>query len=315
MLNLNQLRVFYEAARLMNYTKAARKLSVSQPAVTAQIRSFEQHCGMKLFKQRGRSKHLTEAGKTLFEYAARVFSQEREIETAIEELRELKRGVLRVGTAKTYARYFMPLLVTRFHEAYPQVRIFLDEGSSRDMTLSLVEFRNELAVIARAEEHPDVCFVPFSQEEIVAIAAADHPLAGKRALGIRDLAGEPIIMKEAGSGTRKLVNQLFAQSRTVPTVLMETSNTEFIKQLVQRGEGVSFLVREAVALELKEGKLAALALGGRKMQLDVSIAYLRGQHLSPPAQAFLELLGRVTPLNRSPQGIGALMAGILAQRR
>jgi len=119
-------------------------------------------------------------------------------------MRELKRGILRLGTTKTYARYFMAFLISSFHEAYPHIKIYLDEGSSLDMTNSLLDFGNELVIIAKIEENPDICFIPFSQEEMLVILSPNHKLAGKKTISIRDLAREPIIMKEKGSGTRKL---------------------------------------------------------------------------------------------------------------
>ncbi len=313
MINFNQLRVFYHAAKHRSFTQAARRLFITQPAVTAHIKLLEGQCNLKLFKKKGRKLYLTDEGKTLYGYAQKVFEYEKQIENAIEDMRELKRGALRLGTTKTYARYFMPFLITSFHQAYPHIRIHLDEGSSADMIQSLLDFRNEVAIIAKAKEHPDVQFIPFSHEELVLIAPLRHRLAAKRPVAIRELADEPIIMKEVGSGTRKLVNELFERHRITPNVLMETSNTEFIKQLVQRGEGVSFVVREAVALELHEGKLAAIPIRGRKIYLDVSIAYLKTQHLSPPANAFLEILEKIAPTERPDQGIRTIMAGMLAK--
>jgi DNA-binding transcriptional LysR family regulator len=149
----------------------------------------------------------------------------------------------------------------------------------------------------------------------VVILAPDHHLAHKKIVSFRELAEEPIIMKEMGSGTRRLVNELFSLNDCAPDILMETSNTEFIKQLVQRGEGVSFLVKEAVALELRERKLATVPLEGGKIFLDVNIVYLKNQHLSGPAQAFLDILEKLSPENMSPQGIGTLMAKMLARRK
>ena len=122
-------------------------------------------------------------------------------------------------------------------------------------------------------------------------------------------------MKEIGSGTRKVVNKMFAKNNCTPVMLMETSNTEFIKQLVQRGDGISFLVKEAVAVELKDGKLATVPLKGHRLYLNMSVAYLKDQHLSPPATAFLDILGRLAPEEMLPQGIGALMVKMLSQRR
>jgi DNA-binding transcriptional LysR family regulator len=315
MLNFNQLRVFYLAAKHENFTTAAAKLFITQPAVTAQIRQLESSCNLKLFKKRGRKVYLSDEGKTLYPYVQHIFEYEKELEGVIEDMHELKRGVLRLGTTKAYARYFMPWIITRFREACPDIKIHLDEGSSQDMTLSLLNFRNEIAIIARAQGHPDVQFSPFSMEELILIAAPGHPLAGKHDVAFDQVATEPIIMKEVGSGTRRLVNQLFERYGVAPNILMETSNTEFIKQLVHRGDGISFLVKQSVAVELEEGKLAAITLTGARIFLDVSIAYLKDQHLSPPAQAFLDILGRLAPEEMLPQGIGPLMAKMLAKRR
>lgn len=315
MLNLNQLRVFYHAAKNLNYTIAAGELFITQPAVTAQMKAFEGACNLKLFKKRGRSLFLTDEGRALYGYAEKIFKYEKEIETAIEDMHELKRGVLSLGTTKAYARYFMPLMLSTFHENYPDIKIQLNEGSSLDMTYSLLDFKNEVAVIAKAEDLPGVNFSPFSKEEMAVIVAPGHHLTFKKAVSFKELAEEPFIMKEKGSGTRKLVEQSFANANCEPDVLMETSSTEFIKQLVQRGDGISMVVKEAVALELGEKKLAQVQLKNPQIYLDVSIAYLKDQPLSPPAQAFVETLKNLRASDIDPMGIGAMMAKILAQRR
>jgi len=316
MLNFNQFRVFYHVAKHNNFTRAAGDLFISQPAVTAQMKAFEAYCGLKLFKKKGRINWLTNEGNTLFEYAKTIFALEKEIENAIDDMRELKRGVLRIGTTKAYARYFMPLMLSTFHGKYPDIGIELNEGSSLEMTLSLLDFKNEVAIIAKAGDVSGIRFIPFSQEEMVVITAPDHHLTRRDAIFFSDLANEPFIMKDKGSGTRKLVERLFAQNNCTPNILMEVSNAEFIKQLVQRGDGVSFLVREAVAAELSDGKLAAVPLKGEKVYLDVSIAYLEDQHLSPSAKAFMDTLEKLQfGKEMTPQGIGVFMAKILSQQK
>ncbi len=315
MLNFNQLRVFYYAAKNLNYTAAARELFISQPAVTAQVKSFEEFCNLKLFKKRGRRVYLTDEGKSLYAYAAKIFKFEKEIENVIDDMRELKRGILSLGTTKAYARYFMPLMITTFHRNFPKIKIQLNEGSSLDMIHSLLDFKIEVAVIAKAEDNPEVKFSPFSQEEMAVIVSRNHPLAQKQSITFKDLAKEPFIMKEKGSGTRKLVEESFEKEDCLPNILMETSNTEFIKQLVQRGEGVSFVVKEAVVAELKDKKIARVTLSGPKIYLDVSIAYLKEQILSPPAKAFVDTLGKLKSEDIHPMGIGVLMTKIMAQRR
>jgi DNA-binding transcriptional LysR family regulator len=295
MINLNQLRVFYQVAENLNLTRAADKLFISQPAVTAQMKRFEDYCNLKLFKKRGSKIYLTEEGKTLHEYARKIFEYEKEVENVIEDMRKLKRGCLQLGTTKTYARNFMPFLMTRFHDAYPEIKINLNEGSSLDMIHSLLDFRNEVVIILKVEENPHICFIPFVREDLVLILKTNHQLTEKKTVSLAELAEEPIIMKETGSGTRKLINEVFALNNFIPKILMETSNTELIKQLVQRGEGISFLTKVAVAKELREKKLATVQVKDQEIFLESFVAYLKDEPLSPAAQAFLEILQKLAP--------------------
>ena len=315
MLNFNQFRVFYYAAKNLNFTAAAAELFITQPAVTSQIKSFEEFCNLKLFKKRGRRIYLTDEGKSLYTCAAKIFKYEKEIENIIDDMRELKRGILSLGTTKAYARYFMPLMISTFHKSYPNIKIQLNEGSSLDMIHSLLNFKIEVAVIARTEDNPEVHFFPFSREEMVVIVSTDHHLSKKKAVTFQDLSAERFIMREKGSGTRKLVEELFAAEQCAPDILMETSNTEFIKQLVQRGDGVSLVVSEAVTEELKGKRLAAVPLRGQKVYLDVNIAWLKDQVLSPPAKAFVDTLIGLKSDDIHPMGIGLMMAKMLAQRK
>jgi len=306
MINFTQLRDFYQVAKNLNFTAAANELCISQPAVTAQVKLFEDYCKLKLLKKRGRKIYLTDEGKTLYSYAEKIFEYEREIERTIEDMKKLKRGTLHLGTTKTYTRYFMPFLISRFHKSYPQIKIHLDEGSSLDMSNSLLNLKNEIVIVAKAMDNTDICFMPFSQEELILILSPDHPLVNKKTLSVRDLAKEPIIMKENGSGTRKLVCELFSKNGLTPNILVETSNTEFIKQLVARKYGISFLVKAAVEKELKEENLASVSIEGEKIFLDVSIAYLKNCHFSPAAQTFLNILKKLALKYRPNNGIRSL---------
>jgi DNA-binding transcriptional LysR family regulator len=314
-INLNQLRAFYQTAKCQNVSVAAEHLFVSQPAVTAQIKLFEDNCGLKLFKKKGRSLHLTDEGKLLYNYAKKIFEYEKKIEDAVGQMKELKKGSLRLGSARTYARYFMPFLLTGFRDAYPQIKIHFDEGSSREMIHSLIDLKNEVVIIAKADDSPNIAFIPFSREELVLILPPNHRLAKEGSVSFAQLSEEPIIMKDPGSGTRRLVDELFAQNACTPNVLIEAGDAEIIKLMVQHGEGVSFLVREAVALELHEGKLATVKLKDHDIFLDVSIAYLKNQPLSPSAQAFLKTLENLGTKKMRFQGMGALMAKMLAEER
>jgi DNA-binding transcriptional LysR family regulator len=142
-----------------------------------------------------------------------------------------------------------------------------------------------------------------------------HRLARKRFIPFHELAEDPIIMKEKGSGTRRLVDELFSRNDCGPNILMETSDGEMIKLLVQRGEGISFLVKESVAEELRKRKLRTVPVKGHQLFLDVTIAYLRKQPLSPPAQAFLKSLKGLGTKETRFKGMGVLMSKMLDHRK
>ena len=307
MINFNQVRVFYHVAKKLSFTLAAKDLFITQPAVTAQVKAFEDYCNLKLFKKRGRGVCLTDEGMILYHSVRQIFEYEKEIENVIDDMRELKRGVLRLGTTKAYARYLMPFLMSHFHRIYPNIKILLDEGSSLDMISSLINFKNEVVIIARTQDHPDICLTPFSQEELVLIMASEHTLAQRNELSLEEIAEEPIIMRQIGSGTRMLVDKLFIQNECTPNILMETGNTELIKDLVQRGEGLSFLVRPSVDIELMENKLATVPLRGQRLFLKVSIAYLKDQFLSNTARAFVDILLHLAPKGGPLQDIATLI--------
>jgi DNA-binding transcriptional LysR family regulator len=128
-----------------------------------------------------------------------------------------------------------------------------------------------------------------------------------------ELAEEPIVIKETGSGTRKAINDAFVSKGLAPNILMETNNTDFIKQLVLRGDGVSFLVRSAVSAELEEGKLVTIPIEDCQILADVNIAYLKNQHLSTPALAFLNMLEDLSSEGTTLQGIESLLAKMVVQ--
>jgi len=303
MLNFTQLRTFYQAAKSLNFTVAAQRLFVTQPAVTNQIKLFENFCKLKLFKKKGRQMYLTDEGKTVFRYTSKMFELERDLEQIIEDLRKVKYGFLRIGTTKTYARNLMPLILTPFHKAFPGITIELDEGSSLEMSESLLDFRNSVAVIPRVADNPELYFIPFLREHVLLISAPDGPLVNRGEISFDEITEQPIIMKEVGSGTRKLVEECLGNKKEALRIIAETSNVDFIKEMVKLGEGISFLVKTAVKTELANGELVAVPVQGRSLSFDVCIAYVRNYQLPPAAKCFLDFL---LPMISTDEGVPEL---------
>ena len=316
MINLNQLRAFYHVAKNSSFTIAAEKLYISQPAVTAQIKLFEKFYDMKLFKKKGRTLILTHVGKLLFEKAQLIFGVEYEVESILTQMKDLNYGLLEIGCTKAYAKHIMPSVISVFHRAYPNIKIILEEGNSMDMINSLRDFKNEIVVVAQMDVNDSrIQFIPFSQEEIVMILPVDHRLTRKKEIEFSDIKMEPVIMKGKGSGTRKKIEALYTRNNAVPNVFMESNNTEAIVDLVERGEGISFLVKPAISGKVKEKKLAARQLEGPRIFLDVSLGYSKTTPLSPAAKAFYDVVKRSFIEDTPKKGIGSIMAKILADHR
>ena len=314
MINLNQLRAFFYVAKHKSYTIAAQKFFISQPAVTAQIKLFETFYDIKLFRKQGRSLFLTHIGKILFEKAEQIFHLEDEVDTILTQMKELNQGLLEIGCTKAYARHIMPSIISVFHRAYPNIKVILEEGSSMAMINSLRDFKNEVVVVAQMEVNDSrLQFIPFSQEEIVVILSVNHPLTRKKELEFKDIAMEPVIMKGKGSGTRKKILDLYKTHEAIPNIFMESNNSRFITDLVEQGEGISFLVKPAIDQKVKEKKLALRKLKDTHLYLDVSLGYSKNIPLSPAAKAFCKMVNK-SFIEKTPQGgVGSLMAKILAE--
>lgn len=289
-MNLNQLRIFYISGKMLSFSAAAEELLITQPAVTMQIRELENYYTVQLFHRHGKRVELTEAGRILFGYAKKIFDWADRAERAIWELKDLEMGTLKIGTTKTYAKHYMPSLISRFQEKHPGVRIILSEGSSAEIAKSLIVHKNELGLIARSTYPPQLKVLFFSREELVLILRKNHPLTALRKISIKDLARETLIIREKGSGTRDVISEKFREIRVKPSILTEASNVDFIKELVETGNGISFVVKSAVQEEVKRGILKSRTLVEGPFYLNVNIVYLKNRNLSPSAQAFLEIL-------------------------
>lgn len=295
MINLNRLLTFHEAAEELNFSTAAQKLSITQPAVSAQIHNLEEDLGVKLFNRIGRIIALSEAGEVLRGFSRRIFRLLDEAESVMDELRLVRRGTLKIGTTTTYAGHIMPPLLSRFQTEFPMVKVILHEGSSMDIAKRVAKLEIEVAVVAYSGNLKNVQFDLLRQEELVLVLPPGHPLATRTSVSIKALAKEKFILREKGSSTRLIMRNLFRQHRINPPVVFETSNVDFIKEQVANGMGVSFLTRSAVSEELASGRMATAKLKEEKLKLEIYSAIRIGHELSQPARAFLDIVTKSMP--------------------
>jgi DNA-binding transcriptional LysR family regulator len=310
MINLHHLRIFYNVARHRSHTRAAKGLCISQPAVTNQLKAFEEKLGLKLLVKKQKSILLTEEGRVLYQYAQKLFDLENEIERVAGDLKGLKIGTVRLGVLRMYSPTFMHVLINQFHKIYPNIMVKVDEAGSLDLIQSLLDFKNEVVICLKAEENSSILFKPFCQEDLVVALPIGHPLAQKKEITVEELADEKIILRARGSASRYFVNQLFEKHNIFPQILTEANNTELIKNIIQKREGISFLSRIAISEEIEKGMLAAVPLEGNPISLVIHIATLKNHTVSAPAQCLLNVLQDLAPCEK-PFGSVANLIGAL----
>jgi DNA-binding transcriptional LysR family regulator len=289
-INLNQFRAFYLAAREKSITKAAAALHVTQPAVTMQIKAFEKQLSVKLFRKYGNELQLTDVGRLLYGYARRMFDIVDEIEYVLKSYGDLTQGSLSIGTTRSFARHLMPGLLSRFQKSFPEVKVYLEVGSSQEVADSIAAFKYDLGIIGRLPQLDKLKVVPYTREEFCVVTSPNHRLAAKSTVSLFELKHEPIIIRESGSGSRHAILSLLAAHDVKPSVLVEAGSVEFIKEYIIKERGISFLYKPEVELEAKMGLLKPLDIQEGPIWVQTDIVFARRANLSPPAQAFLQII-------------------------
>jgi DNA-binding transcriptional LysR family regulator len=284
-LSLRQLRTFAVAARHLSFARAADELHLTAPAVSMQIRDLETAVGLPVFERSGRSMTLTTTGEYLLVYARRVIATLKEAEDTIARLRGVQAGRITVGMVGT-AQYFVPRLLAQFRLDYPGVDVRLTVGNRDQLDRQLHDREIDLAIMGRPPRELDVRAEAFAANPLAVIAAQSHRLAGARDVPASRLDREQFIVRESGSGTRSAMEAWFKEMRIAPTLLMEMSSNETIKQAVIASMGMTILSLHTVGLEVQAGQLAVIDVVGTPLKRAWHVVSIGSLSLSPAAEAF-----------------------------
>jgi len=288
-ITLRQLNIFEAVARHTSISRAAAEMHLTQPAVSMQIKQLEDQIGLPLLEQIGRRLYLTEAGHELRGFAQRFAVQTGELESAMDQLRGLERGLLRISVVST-ANYFLPRFIARYSDRHPGVRIRL-QVSNREMVLAaLSDNRTDLAITGMPPDSVDVVAERFRENPLVVIANPRHVLTRAQCIDTKRLAEETLLMREPGSGTRGATERYFSDRGLVPTPGCELSSNEAIKQAVQAGLGLAVVSLQTIELELETRRLVVLRAEGFPIMRHWYIVHRRDKRLSAASQAFRDLL-------------------------
>ncbi len=289
-MNLRQLEVFHLVVKKGSCTKAAEELNVTQPAVTIQVKSLEKALNLKLIQHFGGKIQLSEAGELLYQYAENIFNLVSEADEKMTDFKKLMRGTLQIGTTKNYARYIMPPLLTTFQAKFPDIRVILDEGNSEAMARSVLDMKNEMAFVSQGNIDRRLKSIFFSSVEFVLVVSPQHRFARKGSISFRELNGEPVILREKGSGSRAAVLRKFDLYGVKPSVIIEAGSLDFIVRYVKQGKGISFMFEPDIKEEVAKGLLKVVPIEEGNVVFFTDIVYHSEQPLSPPAQAFLKIV-------------------------
>ncbi len=287
---LRQLRTFKTVADLNSFSLAAQRLKLSQPSISYQVKELEEALGVPLLDRLGKRVQLTEAGTLLYGYARRMLDVLDEATIAIEEMRGIQRGNLRVGASTTVGIYLLPAALGAFKKLHPGLVISLEIGLRARVQEQVLRNELDLAVVGPASKDPELAIIPFISDELVVVAPANHPLASRRGLTLKDLAGQPFVMREPASGSRLSLEKAARKAGAKLSVAMELGSNGAIKHAVESGLGLAVISRYAMVLELSSGRLVELDVRGFPIRRDWHIVHLRRRKLPSSVTAFIDFL-------------------------
>lgn len=286
-ITLRQLEVFTEVVKSGSTIQAALELALSQSAVSAALTELENQLNLRLFDRVGKRLAINEHGRLLYPKAVALLERMMEIE----QLFHGGNGALRLFASSTIGNYILPELIAGYRRDYPDTSLELQVGNSQDVVNAVIDFRVDLGLIEGPSHNPELVTQPWLQDELVAFAAPDNALAGRR-LALAELAGAPWILREQGSGTREIVDYLLLARLPSFQPVMELGNSEAIKHAVRHGLGISCLSRRVVAEALALGTLVTLDLPLPPLMRTLYLVHHRQKHLSQALARFQEYCRR-----------------------
>lgn len=296
-LNVNQLRSFYSAAKSESITKAAEELMVTPAAITSQVKQLEENLGLRLLFRSGNAMRLTESGLAVFEKVRTVFEELDTLERFIAEISKGKSGELRIGCSETAAVYVMPKLITAFQSHFPGIRVIVDRGTTSEMVKSVLDHRNELVVARYRPDDKRLKMRLMGRKEIALIAAYKSAHVQGDRVSIKDLNKVPLVAPMKGSATRDIIAEHLRRFKVSPRVVIETASIALTKQMVQQDKGVGFVYRDGLAEELSKKRLREIHLLECSPYIEWGIGYLTRKNLSEPSLAFIRMIDKAKEMD------------------
>jgi DNA-binding transcriptional LysR family regulator len=288
MMTFEDLRVFCTVAAERSFSRAARKLRRTQPAVSQAIRRLEQAAGERLIDRSSRDGRLTDSGELLLEYGNRLLRLAEEATQAVGALREVRKGRLLVGANEAGVYAILPLVI-EFQSRHPEIVVDVRRIPARQMSQEVMLRSVDFGVLTFKPPDRDLASVVIGIDDLVLLVRPDDPLASKRQVTMEEMGLQTVIAHNDPSPARDRVLQLYEQRHAALNIRLSLPSLDGIKRAVEMGIGVALLPRRCAIREIARKELVAVQVPELRSPRQVRLVYRRGGDLSHAARAFLEL--------------------------
>ncbi len=284
---LEDLRVFAAVAAERSFSRAAQTLHRTQPAVSQAIRRLEDHAGERLIDRSSRDGTLTAAGEVLLDYAARLLRLANEAATAVGDVRDVRRGRVRIGANEAGVHAVLPVLAA-FHRTHPSIEVEVRRVHARQLSQEVLLRAVDVGVLSFAPAEREFASVVIGTDELVLLVAPGHPLARKKTIGMEEMGRQVVIAHNDPSPARDRVLRLYERRHAPLNIRMSLPSLDGIKRAVEMGIGVALLPKRCAQEELTRGQLVAVQVPELRSPRQMRLIYRRDGELSHAAVALLQ---------------------------
>ena len=296
-MDLRQLEILQAIAETGSFTACGRKLHVSQSAISRQIALLEEELGEPLFLRVGRKVRMTPAAEALVQLGQRVSQDVRDTLASVTDRTRELRGTLRLSGGMTVCLYIFPTLVKQLRRSHPKLDVKMMVATAGRSVEQIRAGHVDAGLLTLPVEEADLVTLPVLREELLLVTMPGHPLAKQKKITPQDLAGEPFVAFEAGSGTRRVIDRFFLSENIESNIVMETENVEIIKAMVKTGLGIGIVPYIAVAREVRARQFFVTRIAGYELFRETGWVYPRANRtprmIDELLGAFESIRGRI----------------------
>ena len=289
-MDLLQLEHFLAIVEERTFTRAAERVSRTQPAVSQSIKKLEDEIGAPLFARDVHEVTLTEAGRVLADYARRMVSMRDEAMRRVAELKAMKAGTLKLAAHESAAVYLLPTALRAYHQQYPDIRVGIQRSPLNEIPRRVMDREVDLGFVKDEPAFHELQFVEVHTDEMMLVASPKHPLAKRTDASMKDLAGEAFILHHGCAATANMILRLFDQHAVTCKIVAELWSFENVKNFVQEGVGIAIVPGVTVKQELRDGTLVRVPLRELAMPRRTLMIYREDGYLSKPAAELIKLV-------------------------